>query len=114
MSRQRKHEAPEMGAMIDRVLRALVRRAGDGDTEAIEQLARLAGEIDGHVTASLVAGREFGYSLADLANVTGTTRQAVSQRTKAAKVHNCDVPSDTAWAVAKAKRDACPACQAAA
>lgn len=81
-AQQRRHEAPEVGAMVGRMLNALIRRAGEGDTEALEQLqyveelARLA-----H-TAGLVAARQdAGYSLSQLAAVEGTSRQAISQRT---------------------------------
>lgn len=77
------YEAPEIGAMIDRMLRALVRRAGEGEQEAIEQLVQLGDRLPAYQARALVAGREFGYSLAELATATGTSRQAVSQRIKA-------------------------------
>lgn len=82
---QRRHESPELGAMVGRMLNALIRRAAEGDTEALEQLARLEGLARQANTSGLAeARRAGGYSLADLAKVTGTTRQAVSMRTAAA------------------------------
>lgn len=77
-----RHEAPEVGAMIGRMLNALIRRAADGDTEAIEQLQAVEQLAGNAMTAGLMAARtEAGYSLAELAAVTGTSRQAISQRT---------------------------------
>lgn len=79
---QRRHESPELGAMVGRMLNALIRRAAEGDTEALEQLARLESLARQANTSGLAeARRAGGYSLAELAKVTGTTRQAVSQRT---------------------------------
>lgn len=77
----RRHESPELGAMVGRMLNALVRRAAEGDTEAVEQLARLEALSRQAHTSAMAEARRFGYSLAELARVTGTTRQAVSQRT---------------------------------
>src|SRR5687768_9127243 len=48
-----RHESPEVGAMVRRMVRALVRRAGEGDWEALEELARLE---DLMPTAMSVAG----------------------------------------------------------
>jgi hypothetical protein len=78
---ERRHESPELGAMVGRMLNALVRRAAEGDTEAVEQLAALEPLARQAHTSALAESRRFGYSLAELARVTGTTRQAVSQRT---------------------------------
>lgn len=36
---QKRHESPELGDTIVRMMRALVTRAAEGDTEAIEQLS---------------------------------------------------------------------------
>jgi len=77
----KRHESPELGAMVGRMLNALIRRAAEGDTEAVEQLARLEPLARQAHTSALAESRRFGYSLAELARVTGTTRQAVSQRT---------------------------------
>lgn len=83
---QRRHEAPEVGAMVRRMVRGLVRRAAEGDVEALEALAMLEQELPTATscalglmhsgTGAVGGGWSFGY----LAAVTGTTRQAVRQR----------------------------------
>lgn len=77
----RRHESPELGAMVGRMLNALIRRAAEGDTEAVEELGKLEPLARQANTSGQAEARRFGYSLAELARVTGTTRQAVSQRT---------------------------------
>lgn len=93
--RQRRHEAPELGAMIRRMTRALVRRAAEGDTEALEQLAQLERELPVATSSALGLMNHAGdptraaghtrtaanyYSAGELAQVLGTSRQAVRQR----------------------------------
>lgn len=78
---QRKHEAPEIGSMVKRMMRALVERAAEGDQEAIEQLA----EIEKMMPAYIIeAGRamhdDFGYSYTFLGDVLGVSRQGARQR----------------------------------
>lgn len=87
-----RHESPEVGAAIGRMMNALIRRAADGDWEALEALAGVERLAPAAMTAGLVAAREH-YSNAVLGNVVGTTRQAVSQRTQsdAWKDHTPDV-----------------------
>lgn len=78
--RRRKYEAPEVGAAARRFARALARRAGEGDTEAIEQLVELRTEVDrqlGEAARGLVAA---GYSWTEVADVLGVSRQAARQR----------------------------------
>lgn len=75
-----RHEAPDVGAMVERMFRALVRRAGDGDTQALEQLARLELVARDSVAAGGLALHSFGYSWTEIGTVTGTTRQAARQR----------------------------------
>lgn len=80
MRRKREREAPEIGAMAGRVVRALVRRAAEGDTEALEQLLGLQRQV---ATAVNDAGAElhrFGYTYTELAGVAGITRQAARER----------------------------------
>jgi hypothetical protein len=77
---QRKHEAPEIGAMIGRMLKSLTRRAAEGDLEAIEQLAALQGTAADALRAGAQGAHAFGYSWTELAAATGTTRQAARQR----------------------------------
>lgn len=84
---QRKHESPEVGAMVRRMMRALVRRAAEGDTEALEELARLERELPGAITVAgwlMATGERMPgdqhYSFTELGDVLGISRQAARQR----------------------------------
>lgn len=85
---QRRHEAPEIGSMVRRMVRALVRRAAEGDWEAIEQLAMLEREVPTATSCALGmmnAGSSTStatYSFTELGAVLGTSRQAARQRTQ--------------------------------
>lgn len=85
MGEQQRHEAPEIGGMVRRMMRALVRRAAEGDTEALEQLASLTDESRYAQTAAIIlmqSGERMagdGYSFGHLAGVLGVTRQATRQ-----------------------------------
>lgn len=87
-----RHESPEIGAMIGRMLNALIRRAAAGDWEALEALAEIEDLAPAAMTAALVVSRRDpkatgdapGYSLGTLAGVMGVTRSAVQQRTSIA------------------------------
>ncbi len=84
---RRERESEELEAMIGRTLRALVRRAGQGDTTALEALGRLEGTTAAATTVALrrasyayrVLGEGF-YSYGELAQVMGVSRQAIQQR----------------------------------
>lgn len=81
MSSQRKHEAPEIGAMIGRMFRALERRAAEGDLEAVEQLNALADAAGAHLCAAAQAAHDqAGYSWTEIGRATGTSRQGARQR----------------------------------
>lgn len=92
---KRDREPAEIGAMSRRVFRALVRRAGDGDIEALRELVALQDQLRNAITD---AGRElhdFGFSFTYLAAETGVTRQAARKRYRPA--HHFDDPTgDTA------------------
>lgn len=80
-----RHEAPEVGAAILRMMNGLIRRAADGDTEAIEALAEVEAFAPRATGAALTLAHHGktatdGYSFAELAAVTGTSRAAVQQR----------------------------------
>lgn len=82
MSGQRRHESPDVGAMVARMFRALVKRAGEGDLEAIEQLCILQDQLADAVRS---AGRALHdgpaqYSWTEIARSMGTTRQNARQR----------------------------------
>lgn len=81
-----RHESPEIGAMIGRMLNALIRRAGEGDWEALEALADIDDLAAAAMTAGLAVARDH-YSLAQLAGVMGVTRSAIAQR---APAYLCD------------------------
>lgn len=76
---QLRHESPELGAAVARMLNALIRRAAEGDQEALEALGTLEDLTRQATTSALTLARD-RYSLNELATVTGTSRQAVSQR----------------------------------
>lgn len=83
MSTRPERESEELEAMIRRTHRALVRRAGAGDTTALEALARLERTASVATTVALSRAHTSGggyYSWGDLADVAGSTRQAVQQR----------------------------------
>lgn len=86
MTAQRKHEAPELGSMVRRMVRALVRRAAEGDWEAIEQLAMLEREVPTATSCALgmMNAGSLGntYSFTELGAVLGTSRQAARQRSQ--------------------------------
>lgn len=67
--------------MVTRMLRALVRRAGEGDTEALEQLAALETLASRAVPyAAQLAHDQAGYSWGQLGDVLGLSRQSVQER----------------------------------
>ena len=78
---KRRHEAPEVAAASKRFMRALVRRAAEGDTEALEGLVGLQAVLQEAITE---AGRalhdDAGYSFTELAEVLGISRQGARQR----------------------------------
>ena len=77
-----RHEAPDVGSAALRMMRALVRRAGEGDTEALEWLARLQRELSGLINEAGSAAHTFGYTYGELASCLDVTRQAARQRFK--------------------------------
>lgn len=76
-----RHEARDVAQGARRMIRALVRRAGEGDTEALRELvetqAMLAGAIQEAGAAAYATGH---YSFTDLAGELGISRQAARQR----------------------------------
>ncbi len=90
-------ESEELEAMMRRMYRALVRRAASGDTTALEALARLERVGSAATTVALWRSHRSSrglYSLGELADVVGATRQAVQQRIRRVGA----IPSETrAW-----------------
>lgn len=88
-----------MGSMITRVLRALARRAGEGDVEALEELAALQTVMVEQLGAGVAGYRAVGHSWADIGLALGTSRQNAQQRFYAATTGpahgprcTCDLP----------------------
>lgn len=87
---KREREAPEVGAMALRVIRALVRRAEAGDWEALEQLqviADVSGNSVGEALTRMHGDHSDGapavtYSWAQLGDVLGMTRQSAQEKSR--------------------------------
>lgn len=78
---KRDREPAEIGAMSRRVFRALVRRAGDGDIEALRELVALQDQLRDAITdAGRAMHDDAGFSFTYLAAETGVTRQAARKR----------------------------------
>lgn len=77
---QSRHESPEVGDAVVRMLRGLVRRAGEGDTEAVEQLRRLDGIVGSALCLGLLSATRAGYSTRELGRVMGTSGVAAHKR----------------------------------
>lgn len=75
-----RYEAPAMGGMLRRCVRAMVRRAGEGDVEALEELLRLEVELAAAIREAGAQLHDRGHSYAYLAAATGTSRQAAHKR----------------------------------
>lgn len=69
-----------MGAFIGRTLRAMVRRAAEGDREVLSVLQAVAADLDRAQVAAARAAHDFGYSWTDIGREMGITRQAARQR----------------------------------
>lgn len=80
--RREKCEAPALASASRRMMNALARRAADGEAEAVEALVALQADLDAALAAA-VEGYRVGpaeASWADVATLTGTTRQAAFAR----------------------------------
>lgn len=81
MARTRKpYESPAVGAAAGRMMKGLVKRAANGDTEALEQLLGLDAVLASATREAGAALHDFGYSWAELGSVAGTTRQGAASR----------------------------------
>lgn len=76
-----RHEARDVAQAARRMIRALVRRAGTGDTEALRELVETQRVLAEAIQAAGAAAYATGhYSYADLAGELGISRQAARQR----------------------------------
>jgi hypothetical protein len=87
MSR-REREAPELAAASIRMMRALARRAGDGELEALEALVTLQDAVQLQLGAAVAGYREgpAQASWTTVAEVLGITRQSAHERFRMATV----------------------------
>lgn len=78
----REREAPEVAAAADRMMRALARRAGAGELEALEALNVLQGKLQQHLHAAVVGYRTgpAQASWADVGQALNMTRQSAHER----------------------------------
>ena len=75
-------ESDELGAMLRRMLRALVRRSADGDLVALEELAALRGHVDqalADACRQLHDNTELDHSWTMIGDAIGMTRQRAQQ-----------------------------------
>jgi hypothetical protein len=79
MKGQRRHESPDLGDAIVRMMRGLVFRAAEGDQEAVEQLQRIAGLAPAALQLGVEDAHDAGYSWTQLGDVLGTSRQNAQQ-----------------------------------
>ena len=78
--RVREVENPAFAAFVRRVIRAHGRRIAAGDVEGLRDLLTLAHDLDEATRTAVTGLRRAGYSWAEIAERTGTTRQAAHQR----------------------------------
>jgi len=80
MGRKREREAPEIGQMLDRMIRAMARRATGGELEALGVLRELRWKIDAAIAEGAQGAHDaFGFSWTEIGNELGISRQAARQ-----------------------------------
>lgn len=77
---KRRHEAPEVTKAASRFMRALARRAGEGEVEALEGLVSLQADLDQALAQAVANYRALGFSWAEIGRALGTTRQNAHNR----------------------------------
>jgi len=73
-------ESPEIEAFVKRMHRALIRRAKDGDLEAVEALANLVASSSEACKLAADAAWRSGFSYTQIGDALGISRQAARQR----------------------------------
>jgi hypothetical protein len=75
-------ETTDYLAFVRRILRALSRRVGNADLDALSEMAALQDELDGHVIDAVARLRHDVYpaSWADIGRAFGISRQAAQER----------------------------------
>lgn len=79
-SRQAKHEASDVANMVRGGCRGLVRRAGEGDIDALRELVALQHTLQTAITDAGTLLHNYGHSYTLLAAELGVSRQAARQR----------------------------------
>jgi hypothetical protein len=120
MKPKRDREAPELAAAAIRMMRALARRAGEGELEALEALATLTDSAAMQLGAAVAGYREgpAEASWTDIGRALGMSRQSAHERWSQAtvapawpassctcerdkcnplKCHHCAAVSDPSW-----------------
>ena len=71
-----------MAAFVGRIARAMVRRAGEGDLEALSALKQMRADVDAATKAAAQAlhADPYGYSWTEIGRELGITRQAARQQ----------------------------------
>lgn len=77
---RRRHESPAIGAAVRRQIEGLSRRTVEGDTEALEELAKVDEVLERAIFAGARSLYRFGYTWAIVGECLGITRQAASER----------------------------------
>jgi len=81
MAEQRRYECPEIAAFLKRMARAMVRRAAEGDLEALSALQESRDAIDVAMTdAARALHDDFLYSWTQIGTELHISRQAARQR----------------------------------
>ena len=83
MTRRRRRpvtENDDYAAFLRRALHAYARRIAKGDIDEFAQMAAIAAEMDDILRQAVAGLRAAGFSWADIATRTGTTRQAAWKR----------------------------------
>lgn len=80
--RRKEHESPDLVAMLNRVAKALVRRAAEGDLEAVSALREAERAMGNALVDAARAAHEEpnAYSWTEIGRELGMTRQAAQQR----------------------------------
>lgn len=79
--RKQEYETSEFAQMLTRMLRAYGRRVGGSDVEDLREMFALQQEFSEAVQSAVTAQRAgLGRSWADIAEASGTTRQAAQMR----------------------------------
>jgi len=79
----------EFAGFVRRAIRAHGRRVAAGDVEALPEMLAVAAELDAAIQAAVDSLHgEYGYSLTEIADRLGISRQAARQRWEVRRTHS--------------------------